>query len=177
MYQEVYEEIVKGGIAVKNTDKEVLNAVGESAADTDAAAFGLPTRYRMCRPDKLIFVDEVGSNTSTTKDGNVGGEKFLCHAKSRPQVELQQRTHTSRFLDSQPQLEFRSCVQSFLLPRSWMNDGCLDSTQAQHGLETTITYKAMRAGSENPFQWDQPVTSTASRFQPSAVQQKSKHHC
>jgi hypothetical protein len=32
----------------------------------------------MQRPDKLLFVDEVGSNTSTTKDGNVGGEKFYA---------------------------------------------------------------------------------------------------
>jgi hypothetical protein len=40
----------------------------------------------MQRPDKLVFVDEVGSNTSTTKDGNVGGEKFLCEASGRPQI-------------------------------------------------------------------------------------------
>lgn len=86
MYQEVYEEMVKGGIATKNTDKEeVLNTDGEPTTDANTAT-GLPTRYTMCRPDKLIFVDEVGSNTSTTKDGNVGGEKFLCHAQLRPQV-------------------------------------------------------------------------------------------
>jgi hypothetical protein len=36
-------------------------------------------------PDKLLFVDEVGSNTST-KDGNVGGGKFLCGAAGCPQA-------------------------------------------------------------------------------------------
>jgi hypothetical protein len=36
----------------------------------------------MQHPEKLIFVNEVGSNSSTTKDGNVGGEKFLCEAEA-----------------------------------------------------------------------------------------------
>jgi hypothetical protein len=40
----------------------------------------------MQRPDKLLFVDEVGSNTSTTKDRNVGGEKFCCDAAGCPQI-------------------------------------------------------------------------------------------
>jgi hypothetical protein len=29
------------------------------------------------KPDKLLFVDEVGSNTSQAKDGNFGGETFF----------------------------------------------------------------------------------------------------
>jgi hypothetical protein len=40
----------------------------------------------MQRPDKMLFVDEVGFNTSTTKDGNVGGEQFLCHISAQPQI-------------------------------------------------------------------------------------------
>ena len=31
-------------------------------------------------------MDEVGSNTSATKDGNIGGEKFLCERFARPQI-------------------------------------------------------------------------------------------
>lgn len=54
-------------------------------------AFGLPTEYMMQRPNKLLFVDEVGSNTPTTKDGNVGGEKFLCEAGGSPQVKAATR--------------------------------------------------------------------------------------
>ena len=85
MYQEVYEEMVKEGVATKNTDEEVLITDGGPTTDANTAT-GLPTRYTMCRPDKLIFVDEVGSNTSITKDGNVGGEIYLYHAQLRPQV-------------------------------------------------------------------------------------------
>ncbi len=33
-----------------------------------------------------MFVDEFGSNTSQTQDGNVGGEKFLCTKQGRPQM-------------------------------------------------------------------------------------------
>ena len=85
MYREVYEEMFKGGIATKHTDKVYLSIDGEITANASSAT-GLPTRYMISRPDKLIFVDEVGSNTSTTKDGNVGGEKFLCPASARPQI-------------------------------------------------------------------------------------------
>ncbi|KAI2501029.1 hypothetical protein MHU86_13441 [Fragilaria crotonensis] len=84
MYREVYEEMVKGGIATKQTDEIFLNRDGEPTNEN--AASGLPTSYMMQHPDKIIFVDEVGSNTSTTKDGNVGGENYLCEAGARPQV-------------------------------------------------------------------------------------------
>ncbi len=85
MYNEMYEEMVKAGIAIKQTDEVCLNTDGEMNTNKNTAT-GLPTRYIMCKPDKLIFVDVVGSNTSRTKDGNVGGEKFLCKANQRPQV-------------------------------------------------------------------------------------------
>ena len=84
MYREVYEEMVKGGIATKQPDEIFLNSNGDPTDENSAS--GLPTKYVMQHPEKLIFVDEVGSNTSTTKDGNVGGEKFLCEADARPQM-------------------------------------------------------------------------------------------
>ena len=49
----------------------------------EASGYGLPMQYLTQRPDKMLFVDEVGSNASTTKDGNVGGEKSLCHISGR----------------------------------------------------------------------------------------------
>jgi hypothetical protein len=36
-------------------------------------------------PNKLLFIDEVGNNTSQANDGNIGGEKFSCSAIGRPQ--------------------------------------------------------------------------------------------
>ena len=85
MYDHIYEAMVLHGIASKVDTKVLLNKEG-SIVEEPTEAFGLPTQYLLQRPDKLIFVDEVGSNTSTTKDGHVGGEKFLCEANGRPQI-------------------------------------------------------------------------------------------
>ena len=60
-----------------------LNKQGE-IVETKEESFGLPTKYIIHRPDKLVFVDEVGSNTSTTKDGNFGGEKFYVKERHVP---------------------------------------------------------------------------------------------
>ena len=90
MYDEVYKELVKGGIATKLAETEgaiLFNKKGDIVEKTEDA-FGLSTRYIMNRPDKLIFVDEVGSNTNTSKDGNIGGEKFLCEVNTRPQIRV-----------------------------------------------------------------------------------------
>ena len=85
MYDEVYKEMACSGIANELETTVYLNKVGE-IVETKEEAFGLPTKFMISRPDKLLFVDEVGSNTSTTKDGNVGGEKFLCEKGARPQI-------------------------------------------------------------------------------------------
>ena len=85
MYAHIYEAMVEHGIASKCDTKVKIDKQGEIVEHSDEA-FGLPTQYLIQRPDKLLFVDEVGSNTCTTKDGHVGGEKFLCRADARPQI-------------------------------------------------------------------------------------------
>jgi hypothetical protein len=85
MYDGIYREMARGGIANELAKAVFLDKQGE-IVETKEEAFGLPTKYMISRPDKLVFVDEVGSNTSTTKDGNVGGEKFLCEKMARPQI-------------------------------------------------------------------------------------------
>ena len=85
MYDGIYHEMACSGIANELATPVFLNKEGE-IVETKEESFGLPTKYIISRPDKLLFVDEVGSNTSTTKDGNVGGEKFLCEASARPQI-------------------------------------------------------------------------------------------
>ena len=98
MYREVYKDMVKGGIAVRLLDNKVfMSKEGEAVEENDANRLGLATRYKVVRPDRLLFVDEVGSNTLQTKDGSVGGERFLCEALQRPQHEQQQRTRTLPF--------------------------------------------------------------------------------
>jgi hypothetical protein len=60
MYEEVYDEMAKGGIAMRlGTDKVFLDCEGHPTTD-ETQASGLPTQYMMRHPDKLLFVDEVG---------------------------------------------------------------------------------------------------------------------
>ena len=84
MYKDVYKEMVAGGVARRNPSKQWYSKEGLVVEEQEA--FGLASEYELIRPDRLLFVDEVGSNTSQTKDGNVGGEKFLCIAGGRPQI-------------------------------------------------------------------------------------------
>jgi hypothetical protein len=53
--------------------------------ELEEQAFGLKSPYELIHPDWLLFVDEVGSNTSQAKDGNVGGQFYLCSVDGRPQ--------------------------------------------------------------------------------------------
>ncbi len=84
MYNEVYEAMVEAGIASKLDTPTWFDKSG-NIVEEEGDAFGLQSKYILLRPDKLLFVDEVGSNTSQAKDGNIGGEKFLCSSGGRPQ--------------------------------------------------------------------------------------------
>ncbi len=50
-----------------NVNRKLLLSKDGEIVEHQHKVFGLPTEYMMQRPDKLLFVDEVGSNTSTTK--------------------------------------------------------------------------------------------------------------
>jgi len=42
-------------------------------------------RYELIHPDHFIFVNQVGNNTTQAKDGQVGGQTYLCSKDGRPQ--------------------------------------------------------------------------------------------
>ena len=85
MYRDVYAEMAKMGIAEKLDEEVWLNKSGDVVANEEGA-LGMKTKYILKHPNKLIFVDEVGSNTSQAKDGQKGGEKVLCiGTAARPQ--------------------------------------------------------------------------------------------
>jgi len=83
MYDEVYSSLVECGLAVKHDQPVWRDDAGEAV--NEEKAVGLESQFELIHPKYLIFVDEVGSNTSQVKDGNVGGEKYLCGKQSRPQ--------------------------------------------------------------------------------------------
>jgi hypothetical protein len=82
MYNEVYSSLVTAGLAVKHDEPVWRNAAGDVVAEEEA--LGQKSAYELIHPEMLVFVDEVGSNTSQTKDGHVGGQTYLCTKEGRP---------------------------------------------------------------------------------------------
>ncbi len=80
---EVYSHLAESGLAVKHPEPVWRNLDGEIVDENQA--LGLKSEYELIHPELVVFVDEVGSNTSQTKDGQVGCETYLCAAKGRPQ--------------------------------------------------------------------------------------------
>lgn len=155
MYHKVYKEMVKGGIAVSLDDKVYMTKEGETVEENDVNRLGLATRYKVVRPDRLLFVDEVGSNTSQTKDGNVGGERFLCEALQRPHTRA--ATKDSHFTV----LGFTAATGiplmcAIIFAAKELDVGYSALTRQQNGLVTMIISKRTQ-DEGNDIRWGQRV--------------------
>jgi hypothetical protein len=84
MYEEIYRDLFSAGLAIEHPEALWLNEKGE-VVELEEQAFGIKSKFELIHPDWLIFVDEVGSNTSQVKDGQVGGQLYLCCVDRRPQ--------------------------------------------------------------------------------------------
>jgi hypothetical protein len=76
MYDCVYDSMVEAGIAEKVEEELLFDRHGVEVDCIDNA-FGKPTKYRMLKPENVVFVDETGCNTNQKEDGNVGGKLFI----------------------------------------------------------------------------------------------------
>ena len=72
---------------------------------------GCESEYELVHLNLLLFVDEVGSNTSQAKDGKVGGDFFCVQNTADHSTEQQQRILTSQYKDLQLPLVTLLCVQ------------------------------------------------------------------
>ena len=82
MYDGVYAAMVKSGVAIE-LPNEVKVTLDGTITDNEAEMYGRKTKYLLTKPEYILFVDEVGCNTSQKNDGNVGGEKFLITEDQR----------------------------------------------------------------------------------------------
>ena len=76
MYDQVYEAMVRSNVAIK-LDEAVWVNKDNNIVQSKEEAFSRQTQYYIMHPDHLVFVDEVGDNTSQQNDGNADGEKFI----------------------------------------------------------------------------------------------------
>ena len=82
MYDHVYPAMVTSGIAIELEEEKMVTLQG-TITDDPTESYGRKTKYFLTRPELLFFVDEVGSNTSQKKDGNVGGQTYVVHQTQR----------------------------------------------------------------------------------------------
>jgi len=75
MYDEVYDAMVEAGVAKKLEEPMWVNMEGQVCEKEEA--FGRKATHTLTRPDMVLFVDEVGCNTSQVGDGHVGGQKKI----------------------------------------------------------------------------------------------------
>ena len=71
MYDEVYNGMVEAGVAVKLDEPMWVDK--EGVETTKDNSFGRKVTHQLIHPDYVLFVDEVGCNTSQEGDGARGG--------------------------------------------------------------------------------------------------------
>jgi hypothetical protein len=73
MYDEVYNGMVEAGVAVKLVEPMWEDREGREM--TKENAFGKKATHQLMHPVYVLFVDEVGCNTTQEGDGAGGGKK------------------------------------------------------------------------------------------------------
>jgi len=84
MYQEISQNLCSAGIACKHPEA-LWRGKNREVVEVQEPAFEGKSGFELIHPGHLIFVDEVGSNTSQAKDGQIRGQTYLCSVDVRPQ--------------------------------------------------------------------------------------------
>jgi hypothetical protein len=82
MYDHVYAAMVKSKVAIE-LEEEVMLRLDGTITENEEESTGRKTKYILTHPELVLFVDEVGSNTSQQSDGNIGGQKFIVYQAQR----------------------------------------------------------------------------------------------
>ena len=82
MYAGVYAAMVSSRVAIELEEEVMVRLDGSITSNKEEQA-GRKTKYLLTRPEFVLFVDEVGCNTSQKNDGNNGGQKFIIQDGQR----------------------------------------------------------------------------------------------
>jgi hypothetical protein len=82
MHEDIYARMVDIGVAIKVQNPIWVSKEGIFVEANDEV-WGRQTNYLLTRPDYVVFVDEVGDNTSQKIDGNIGGTKYVVSGSNR----------------------------------------------------------------------------------------------
>lgn len=74
MYDRVYESMVKSGIAEKYAKPSLFDIEGGRVSHTEREwAYGLPSQYKLTKPEYVLYVDEIGSKVKADRQLNFYG--------------------------------------------------------------------------------------------------------
>jgi hypothetical protein len=76
MYEGVYSSMVDAGIAVRVEEEIMYNKFGEITINR-YEMFGRPTKYKITKPEYLLFVNKTGCSINMKEDGFAGGQIFV----------------------------------------------------------------------------------------------------
>ena len=82
MYELVDKEMVKSGIANRLDTEVMLDCNGKITTNEDDA-FGRKPKYVLMHPNMVLFINEVGDNTSQKNYGNIGGQSLLWRTANK----------------------------------------------------------------------------------------------
>jgi hypothetical protein len=82
MYNAVYENMVDAGVAIKLEEETMFDKDGNKTTDP-SKMHGRPTKYKLIKPERCVYVDETGCNTNCKNDGQIGGQRLImgCNQK------------------------------------------------------------------------------------------------
>ncbi|CAJ1929012.1 unnamed protein product [Cylindrotheca closterium] len=97
MYELVYEQMLRAGIAVRLPESEHYWVGKEGQiVDSEDKAAGHKCTIKLIHPEYLLFGDEVGTDTAQDQDGHIGGETYIKSADGQ-KVELLSTKASGRF--------------------------------------------------------------------------------
>ncbi len=111
MYNEVYDAMVKAGVTEKLVEPMWVDETQQLTNKENA--FGRKATHLLLRPDYVVFVDEVGCNTSQEGDGARGREKKIV---SRGTVAKESATTNSNLWSVQ---QLKALVSYKKMKRDW----------------------------------------------------------
>jgi hypothetical protein len=114
MYDAIYKNRAEKGLAKKWEEEKILDKEGNTVMDEEHM-YGHPKKYNLTHPEKMIFVDEVGDNTSQANDGHKTGTSMSQEVDGEHSSKTRSLNVTTPLLDSPLPPESRSRVPLSLL--------------------------------------------------------------
>jgi hypothetical protein len=77
MNDDIYKKMVGAGVAEELSEAVFRDRKGNTVLEPDPTRYGRKTKFKLTHPERVLFVDEAGENTSQKQDGHLGGRKLI----------------------------------------------------------------------------------------------------